>query len=166
MPSYSGSAVAANINIVDDRLSFGRPFVPRKPYVPCNVYAPSYYSQTHPPGTPRPLLGPPEPPPLPSAIRIGIREGYVMPEEGMPKRTLVKVLERNERLRQKQQQQIAEEENEQFEESLDGTPEGSFEEPLKVPIIMNSNSSSFIINEILSDDEYMDATSCSNHGEK
>ncbi len=133
---YNDGPVVTHINIIEDRLPFGRPFTPRKPYVPSNIYTPSYYSKTHPPGTPRPLLGPPEPPPLPSAIRVSIKEGYVMPKDGMPKRTLVKVLENNERRRHKQQQKMVTE-----REGLNGDG------------VLNSNSSSFIIDEIISDDD-------------
>ena len=86
---YMDSSVASNINIEEDFLAFSYPLPRSIPYtMPESLLRNSgRYYETHPrePGTPFPKLPPPEAPAPPSAIRLSIKKGYIMPKDAQSK---------------------------------------------------------------------------------
>lgn len=116
------------------------------------------------------MINPPEPPPPPAAIRLGVKEGYVMPKEGMPKRTLVKELEEDKKRREKYQQRQQQQKKRGEEPSIQhvsSLPSKDFPH-LEGGVIVTSNSAFCGGNQLLSDDDdmYVDALTCQYHGEK
>lgn len=66
--------MATNINTEDDNLAYRQPLPKRKPYSPPPNPRANTSGGRHPP------IGPPAAPPPTNSVRIGIREGYKVPE--------------------------------------------------------------------------------------